>query len=874
MLAPHHPIAVQGPTVSTNLYVWVTWDRNDRDATEYIVYRDGEELATVTVSGDTWDDCAYQDTTVSAGTTYAYQVQASDGASDESGLSEETSITIRSDAQIGDSVSVDSQTGPTDREKINQAIAEAKAAGGGIVQFGNSTYTLGDLSSNADILMSACKNVVLRGHASGGTKITTTDDGDTVNTAATERLMRVLGSSTTLTAVLTEAIAEGDTSATFDDVSWAVVGRKVIFDQGLSVGIGTIATQNGATVDPGTPRDNGRSYDMLEITAVDEGASTVSFRFPFSAEFVIDPVELDGRALPTMRMLGDTGGCGVENITFEGKSTQATDETNYLVHVKLDDIPEFFFAECTFKWANKSFVLHDDAGYVNYVGCQGLEQGAIADNPSSSSVYALNLSHAPNCRVVNCDFGLGYNPIEATLLTASGSDANQTSYTTASISPTADALVLLSVLRNDDTLGTAPSITGNGLTWQLVRSCVYDNAGGVRADLSVYRAMGASPSAGAVTIGFSADGQLGCQWSITEFTGVDTSGSNGSGAIVQSASVSGTATSLSASLSAFSRRSHATFGAFAHQANETTTHEGGWSDLSDTGYANPAENLQTQWRNDNDTSVTASWATSALAGAIGIELKAGTTAVNRKSHLVLGEGAHRTVARHNRFYDTTSYEFNTHGFGVGGWIFENNYCEPTAHAQRGSLFIGNSSWGFDHEGIVRNNRAVSGPRFIYGQENSYEVRVIANETSGLAANASVATPCVVEAYGWDGPDTDSSLTGSLRWTIRENTDSGLADNFVRLEQIESSTYPTDGAGGGPGAGSWCRHVVHDSNSWNNTTHIVKPTNTEEIPYDTSGGDPAWASETFDWETFETSASSSDSGSSSSFMSLLMFGRRR
>ena len=846
MVAPRHPIAVQGPTVATNLYAWVTWDRSDRSATSYRVYRDGVQLAVVAVTGDTWDKCAYRDATVSAGVAYHYHVVAV-GPSGEA-RSPGCRIFVRSDAQIGATVDVDAQAGPTDREKIAQALLAAKNAGGGIAVLGNSTYTLGDLTAVGDILASAPKNVVLRGHASGGSKITTTDTGDATNAANTERLLRFASTPTTLSAVLTRKINVGDRTAWFDDVSWAIVGRKVQIDQSLSNGIGSIATAAGVTMDPGTPRDNGRSSDCVEIVAIDHAQKAVTFRYPFAAEFVIDTGELAGRALPTIKRYNDHGGCGVENVTFEGHADLATDPALFLMHVLVDKLPDFFFAECTFERASKHFVYLQDTGYTTFVGCAFGEQGAAADKTSgASAVYGINVARGPNCRVVDCDFGVGYNPVEATVLTADKNDGNLASYTTASVSPAANALILLVVDRDDDTLAQAPTVSGGGMSsWTLEETNAYDVAGGVRSELRVYRAMSATPGSGAITIDFAADAQSGCSWSVIQVTGVDTGGTNGSAAVVQSIVAAATSTGITANMGGFARRSHATLLAVAHQFNEATSAESlSWTELSDTSYVNPGKGLATYFRADNDATPSATWTTSALAGAIGIELRAHTTAVNRRSHFVMNEGAHRTVVRHCRFYDTALYNINTHGLGVEQFLVENCYFEPTPYCQRGALFLGNSSWGLDHGGVVRNCRCVSGPRFVSSQENTYEVRLIANVTSGLAANGDVATPCFAEWYGWDGPDTPPELTGSMRWTIRENVDTGLASNHVRLEQLHSSTYPTDS-----GSGSWARDLIHAGNSWNDTTSIVKPANTERIPYDTAGGDPPWANESFPWELSE------------------------
>lgn len=113
-----------------------------------------------------------------------------------------------------------------------------------------------------------------------------------------------------------------------------------------------------------------------------------------------------------------------------------------------------------------------------------------------------------------------------------GSDTTDaSSYATPSISPTGSALVLAFVVngRTDGTSSKPTGLSGNGLTWVEILTGTTPN-GNVTGTL--YRAMGASPSSGAVTISFSGT-QHNCAWHVIQATNVDTSGTNGSGAVVQ-----------------------------------------------------------------------------------------------------------------------------------------------------------------------------------------------------------------------------------------------------------------------------------------------------------------------------------------------------
>src|SRR5438045_278206 len=124
----------------------------------------------------------------------------------------------------------------------------------------------------------------------------------------------------------------------------------------------------------------------------------------------------------------------------------------------------------------------------------------------------------------------------ATTNITSGNTTNATSAATTSITPVANRLYLMNVISRTaiTTDPNQPTATGAGLTWVVEKSVVYDNTGASRKRLTVFRALGPSPSAGALTIDFGAQTQTNIAWIIDEFTGADTSGTNGSGAVVQS----------------------------------------------------------------------------------------------------------------------------------------------------------------------------------------------------------------------------------------------------------------------------------------------------------------------------------------------------
>lgn len=116
--------------------------------------------------------------------------------------------------------------------------------------------------------------------------------------------------------------------------------------------------------------------------------------------------------------------------------------------------------------------------------------------------------------------------------TVTGLDAGS-SITLASWTPAANELVLLFIAQRNEAL--VPSVSGNGLTWVSVANV--DNTQGQNG-VAIYRAMGASPSTGSITVtntsGF--DVAVACR-----FSGMDIGGTNGSAAVEASGTATGPA---------------------------------------------------------------------------------------------------------------------------------------------------------------------------------------------------------------------------------------------------------------------------------------------------------------------------------------------
>ena len=205
-------------------------------------------------------------------------------------------------------------------------------------------------------------------------------------------------------------------------------------------------------------------------------------------------------------------------------------------------------------------------------------------------------------------------PVTATQLTSDASETDANSYATTSISPTADSLILAAV---GSTLGTGgpntPTASGASMTWVQVATVAISTTGRI----TVFRTLNSSPGSGAITFDFGGETQDRGLWTIAEFSGVVTTGSDGADAVVQSATDTATATSLTVTLSAFSNSGNATYGALFNNSATAITPGSGFSELSET---QQSQTVQAEWKNTNDTTVDWSWSGSLDAGGIAIEI--------------------------------------------------------------------------------------------------------------------------------------------------------------------------------------------------------------------------------------------------------------
>ncbi len=176
------------------------------------------------------------------------------------------------------------------------------------------------------------------------------------------------------------------------------------------------------------------------------------------------------------------------------------------------------------------------------------------------------------------------------------------SFTSFSFTASANALILLAIYSQRAGGGNnAPTVSGDNLTWVQHDTQLLGN---YRATL--FRAMG-SPTTGGVTISFGGQTQDNITYEICQFTGVDTTGTNGSGAIVQENknSQNTTATSLTVTNAAFASPNNVTYGSMMIAQQAAMTIDSNFTQFDQSSESNIASLMG--WSNANRTSFQCTW---------------------------------------------------------------------------------------------------------------------------------------------------------------------------------------------------------------------------------------------------------------------------
>lgn len=220
--------------------------------------------------------------------------------------------------------------------------------------------------------------------------------------------------------------------------------------------------------------------------------------------------------------------------------------------------------------------------------------------------------------------------ITATQLIEGSSTTDASSYVTAGINPDSDKLYLLVIAHGKTTGATdVPSATGGGLgsSWTLVES---NQQGSGNQRLTVLRAMSSSAgSLEAITISFGGVTQGNCLWKVIEFNGVNTSGSDGAGAVVESVEGDDSGSTNTVSLSGVTG-GNATFGALVGNSSSVNfTPDTGFTALgTQLNASSPTINLVAVWSVGGTNPISINSDGTPITALIGVEIAPAVTAVN------------------------------------------------------------------------------------------------------------------------------------------------------------------------------------------------------------------------------------------------------
>lgn len=233
---------------------------------------------------------------------------------------------------------------------------------------------------------------------------------------------------------------------------------------------------------------------------------------------------------------------------------------------------------------------------------------------------AANLHWDVPGRAIFASFGPAICQTGITGIGQTNTTTGASTYTIAtSNAPVVNALMLVSVAHGASTAPNVPTLAGHGTTWVMIATT---NWGLYR--ISLFRSMtNATPTATACVASFGGQTQWGCNMRGVYFTNVNTSGTWGSGAIVQSVMTTNNTANPSATLAALNGSTNSVYCAFINNVNGygATSIDSGWTQDIQNGFNTTATgqcNIYAIQTSDNTPSITdgaQAW------GAIAVEIQ-------------------------------------------------------------------------------------------------------------------------------------------------------------------------------------------------------------------------------------------------------------
>lgn len=223
-------------------------------------------------------------------------------------------------------------------------------------------------------------------------------------------------------------------------------------------------------------------------------------------------------------------------------------------------------------------------------------------------------------RGLRSGLGVSFGPgslVPVSVVTSSDT-TNQDAYALGTVSLAANELGLLWIVQTATAADGVASFTGTfGGTWDLVGTFAV-----ATLRISCYRGLSSSAQSGTLIANFAADDvTTGCLWSIHRVPGVDTSGSNGAGAIVQFIADNGSA-GLGATVildDPLSSSSNRMVYGITHAANEGAAPGSMFTELGDTSMATPGHGLMVAHGPNQSDAPT--WSTSSVSRWVAVEVK-------------------------------------------------------------------------------------------------------------------------------------------------------------------------------------------------------------------------------------------------------------